>query len=343
MFVTQKPFFFFRQKSLCGALLVSMCAILVSCSRPVYYEETGSVFNTYYRIKYSCDRMLTAEIDAELQAFNLSLNPFNPNSILAKVNRNEDVEVDDWFATVFNKAKDVSAHSGGYFDATAAPLINVWGFGFERKDSVSQQVIDSLRVFVGYDGIRLDHRRVVKDDQRTMLNFSAIAKGYACDVIAMMLERQGVENYLIDIGGEIAAKGVNPNGDCWRVGITTPEEGIGMTDNDLSGIVRLCGKQCLATSGNYRNYYVKDGKKYAHTINPLTGYPSEQDILSATIVAPDCITADAYATAFMAMGSEKAIRMAAEIPDIEYFIICDKGDGSFDMRYSDGMKSKLLR
>jgi thiamine biosynthesis lipoprotein len=323
--------------------LLIMSIMFVACKQAYYYEETGTVFHTYYRIKYQSNSILTAKIDAELRAFNLSLNPFNPNSILAKVNRNEETEVDVWFATVFNKAMEVSERSGGFFDVTAAPLINVWGFGFERKDTVSPHVIDSLKAFVGYRKIRLEGNRVVKDDPRIMLNFSAIAKGYACDVVASLLEREGVENYMIDIGGEVMVKGLNPNGECWQIGISKPKEGSGLMDDDINGIVRLCSKCGLATSGNYRNFYVKDGKKYAHSINPLTGYPSEQSILSATIVAPDCMTADAYATVFMVMGAEDACRMAENIPEIAYYIIC-AGDGDTpDVRYSREMDSMLVR
>lgn len=358
-FVIQKAFLFsqsnpvFRQIAIFAPskkkrmkkelLIFAACMMFVSCRQAPYYEESGSVFHTLFRIKYQSDRILTEAIDAELQAFNLSLNPFNPNSILAKVNRNEETEVDAWFTAVFNKSMEVSERSDGIFDATAAPLINLWGFGFERPDTVSPRVVDSLKTFVGYRKIRLEGNRVVKDDPRVMLNFSAIAKGYACDVVARLLEREGVENYMIDIGGEVAVKGVNPNGECWRIGISRPEEGSGLMNDEINQIVRLCERCGLATSGNYRNFYVKDGKKYAHTINPLTGYPSEQSILSATIVAPDCMTADAYATAFMAMGADAACRMAESIPEIAYYIICTGDGDTYDIRYSDRMKPMLAK
>lgn len=271
-----------------------------------YFEESGSVFHTIYHIKYEGSEILTEKIDAEFQKFNLSLNPFNPNSIISKVNRNEAVEADDWFIEVFNKAKEVSDHSEGIFDITCAPLVNLWGFGFSKMDSVTPQMIDSIKQFVGYQKVRLDGRKVVKDDSRILLNCSAIAKGYASDIIARLLEREGIENYMVEIGGEVTMKGVNQNGKCWRIGINKPEDDSTGIKNDIEEVVQLCKKGGVATSGNYRNYYVKDGKKYAHTIDPRTGYPSEQSILSATIVAEDCITADAYATAFMAMGLEKA-------------------------------------
>ncbi|MDR1380279.1 MAG: FAD:protein FMN transferase [Tannerella sp.] len=324
-------------------MIIAASAACLSCAQQGrYYEESGSVFHTLYHIKYNAPGILTDRIDAELQAFNLSVNPFNPNSVISKVNRNEDVEVDDRFIAVFNKAMEVSEHSGGVFDVTVAPLINLWGFGFEENDSISQQKIDSIKSFVGYKKIRLDGRKVIKDDPRMTLNFSAIAKGYASDVIAELLEREGVENYMVEIGGEVAVKGRNPNGNCWQIGINKPEDDRTGLHNEIERIVTLCSKSGLATSGNYRNYYLKDGKKYAHTIDPRTGYPSEQDLLSATIIAPDCMTADAYATTFMAMGVEAATRMAAGIPEIEYCLICpDSLTGGYKVKLSEGMNAML--
>lgn len=306
-----------------------------------YFVESGSVFHTVYHIKYEASELLTEKIDTEFQKFNLSLNPFNPNSIISKVNQNEPVEADDWFIEVFNRAKEVSDHSDGVFDITCAPLINLWGFGFSKMDSVTPQMIDSIKQFVGYQRVRLDGRKVIKDDPRVLLNCSAIAKGYACDVIARLLEREGINNYMVEIGGEVAMKGVNQNGNCWRIGINKPEDDSTGIKNDIEEVVQLCKKGGVATSGNYRNYYVKDGKKYAHTIDPRTGYPSEQSILSATIVAQDCITADAYATAFMAMGLEKARQVAENIPDIEYFVIYADENGKHQIEYSEGMLQYL--
>lgn len=320
-------------------LVVSLwILIFAACTKQKqYFEESGSIFHTIYHIKYEGSELLTEKIDAEFQKFNLSLNPFNPNSIISKVNQNEPVEADDWFIEVFNKAKEVSDHSEGVFDITCAPLVNLWGFGFSKMDSVTPQMIDSIKQFVGYQKVRLDGRKVIKDDPRILLNCSAIAKGYASDVIARLLEREGVENYMVEIGGEVTMKGVNQNGKCWRIGINKPEDDSTGIKNDVGEVVELCKKGGVATSGNYRNYYIKDGKKYAHTIDPRTGYPSEQSILSATIVADDCITADAYATAFMAMGLEKAREAAKNIPGIEYYVIYTDENGKHQIEYSTGM------
>jgi thiamine biosynthesis lipoprotein len=201
-------------------------------------------------------------------------------------------------------------------------------------------MIDSLIQFVGYDKIHIENKRIIKDDPRIQLNFSAIAKGYASDVIASLFEREGIDNYMIEIGGEIAASGKNPHGDCWQIGINKPEDNsTGMT-NKIETVVQLCNKCGLATSGNYKNFYVKNGKKYAHTIDPKTGYPSQQNILSATIVAPDCMTADAYATAFMALGVDKALQMAGKIKEIEYYIIYADDEGIKTI-YSDAIKKRL--
>lgn len=321
------------------SLLVGLCIILFNActSKDLYYEDSGTVFHTLYHIKYQAPSLMTEQIDKELQEFNLSLNPFNPNSIIAKVNNNQEVEVDAWFANVFNKAREVSERTDGAFDITCAPLINLWGFGFSKMDSVTPQMIDSIKSFVGYKKVHLEGKKVEKDDTRLLLNCSAIAKGYASDVIAEVLERNGVENYMVEIGGEVTMKGVNANGECWRVGINKPDMSPGTTQNDIEEVVQLCKKGGIATSGNYRNFYVKDGKTYAHTIDPRTGYPAEQNILSATIVANDCMTADAYATAFMAMGLEKAREVATSIPEIEYFIIYANENGEHQVEYSKGM------
>ncbi|CAK7080676.1 MAG: FAD:protein FMN transferase [Parabacteroides sp.] len=315
-----------------GILLFTGCK-----NQKQYFEESGSVFHTLYHIKYESDKALTEKIDNELQKFNLSLNPFNPNSTIAKVNRNEPVEVDEWFKEVFNKSMEVSKNSDGVFDITCAPLVNLWGFGFSKKDSITPEMIDSLKTFVGYQKVRLEGNKVIKDDPRLLLNCSAIAKGYSSDIIARLLEREGVENYMVEIGGEVTMKGVNPKGECWRIGINKPEDDSTGIRNEIEEVVQLCKKGGVATSGNYRNYYVKDGKKYAHTIDPRTGYPAEQSILSATIVANDCMTADAYATAFMAMGLDKARQMAEKLPEIEYYVIYADENGKHRIEYSKGM------
>ncbi|WP_436415652.1 FAD:protein FMN transferase [Petrimonas sp.] len=303
-----------------------------------YFQNSGEIFHTLYNIKYAYNRSLESEILAELERFELSLNPFRENTIITKINNNVPVKADSMFMEVFNKAMEVSRMSDGKFDITASPLINAWGFGFKNMDSITPEIIDSLKQFVGYDKISVDSEgNVVKTDSRVQLNPSAISKGYSCDLVARLLDSYEIENYMVEIGGEVVAKGVNDKDVCWRIGVDKPIDDSTGLQHQLQTILSLCNKS-LATSGNYRNYYLKDGKKYAHTIDPQTGYPSEQDILGATVIADDCMTADAYATAFMASGLEKSKEMARKIPGLHYYFIYAKPDGTVDVTYSEGFE-----
>ena len=307
-------------------LLLFLCTMLFMSCKEIkrYYLSQGEIFHTTFHIKYEYNKPLDAEIDSLLRAFDLSLDPFNKNSTIYKVNHNIPVEVDDWFIRVFNESQKVSRQSNGAFDITCAPLINLWGFGFDNSQAPTQAAIDSVKQFVGYNKIRLVGRTVEKDDPRVMLNASAIAKGYACDVVAKMLESRGITNYMVEIGGEIVTKGVNPSNTCWRIEITKPEDDN--TTKPLGGqaVISLC-EGGLATSGNYRNYIIRDdGKKYAHTIDPATGYPVDNGVLSASVIMPECILADAYATVFMIWGA-KADSLAQTIEGMSYYLIYDEG------------------
>jgi thiamine biosynthesis lipoprotein len=306
-----------------------------------YYLTQGEIFKTTAHIQYKYRRDVGKEIYARLDSFDLSLNPFNPQSILYKVNRNEAVEVDDWFITVFRKAQEIAAMSGGYYDVTAAPLINLWGFGFEKIDAVTPQAIDSLMQFVGYQNVRLDGRKVVKVDSRMQLNFSSIAKGYAVDVTAALLDSYGIQDYMVEIGGEVRTRGKNASGKIWKVEILKPVDDPTGQIRERQEIIAL--DHCaLATSGNYRNFYVREGKKYAHTINPLTGYPSEEAILSASVLHPDCLTADAWATAFMVLGLDRAVALADSIPDLDYLFIYAGENGDLEEKCSRNFDRLLL-
>lgn len=316
--------------------------LLNSCKQPKQYFEVAGMLHTPYTIKFEYTESLEDEIQAELQRYYHCLNPFDSTSIISQVNRNKEIEVDDLFVEVFNKAMEVSEQTNGIYDITCAPLINLWGFGFSKSDSITPAIIDSVRSFVGYRKVRLEGKKVVKDDPRLLLNCSSLGDGCSCEVIARLLDSKGIENYLIDIGGETTAKGVNPKRECWRIGITKPSDDPMGTNRELQEIVRLCGRHGLATSGDYRNFYIKDGKKYAHTIDPRTGYPAGQPILSATVIAPDCMTADAYATAFMAMGREEARKIQQEHPELEYLFIYADENGDYRTDYSDGFRQYFV-
>lgn len=315
---------------------------LNSCQQPKQYFEVTGMLHTPYQIKFEYTKSLEDEIHAELQRYYHCLNPFDSTSVISQVNRNKDIDVDDLFVEVFNKAKKVSEQTNGIYDITCAPFINLWGFGFSKSDSVTQAMIDSVRTFVGYQKVRLDGKKVVKDDPRILLNCSSLGDGCSCEVIARLFDSKGIKNYMIDIGGETTVKGVNPKGECWRIGITKPTDDPMGVNQELQEIVQLCGRHGLATSGDYRNFYVKDGKKYAHTIDPRTGYPAGQPILSATVIAADCMTADAYATAFMAMGREEARKIQQQHPELEYLFIYADENGDYRTDYSEGFKQYLI-
>ncbi len=312
-------------------VLVSVILLLISCSRREKALQNiiirGEVFGTIYSISYfsSDGKNYKNEIDSLFNEFNNSLSYYQPQSFLSQINRNETNIPDKYFLTVFNKAYQISEETNGAFDVTVTPLVNLWGFGFEKKADVTKKKIDSVLVFVGYNKARIESGSIVKDDPRVMFDFNAIAKGYAADIIGEFLEMKGVNSFMVEIGGDLIAKGLKPGEKKWRIGIERPAKEFD-DPQDWQFLIEL-HNQAVATSGNYRRYYEKDGVKYSHTITPQTGYPTENTLLSASVIANDAMTADAYATAFMVMGLEKAIEFVEAKEDIEaFFIYSGKND-----------------
>lgn len=303
-----------------------------------YHNEKGLIFGTMYSITYEHEKSLRLDIDKELERFDASLSMFNESSIISRINRNEDVTVDSLFANVFRQAMKISEATDGNFDITVAPLVNAWGFGFTENISPTDAKIDSLLQIVGWQKIQLSSEgKIIKEDPRIMIDCSAIAKGYAVDVIANLLKSNGVQNYMVDIGGEVDVAGVNPTGNLWRIGINKPEDDPLSRNQSLQTILEVSGLG-IATSGNYRNFYYKDGMKYAHTIDPKTGRPVQHSILSSTVIAKDCMTADAYSTAFMVMGLEKAKSLVESHPELEAYFIFSDEKGDFQTYMTEGMK-----
>lgn len=323
-------------------LLLATIGILARHNRvEPYHTVNGLIFGTVYKITYQYDGDLKAEIDDELKQFDGSLSPFNDTATISRINRNEDVVVDTFFANVFRRSMEISKETDGAFDITVAPLANAWGFGFKKGAFPNQAMIDSLLEITGYDKVSLsDAGKVLKQDARIMLSCSAVAKGYAVDVIAQLLEKKGIRNFMVDIGGEIVARGENPKKALWRIGINKPIDDSLSINQELQTVLNVSDVG-IATSGNYRNFYYKDGKKYAHTIDPRTGYPVQHNILSATVIAKDCMSADAYATAFMVMGLEEAERFADAHPDIDACFIYTNDKGEFQTYYTQGMDKYL--
>lgn len=297
----------------------------------------GRAQGTYYQITYydRQGRDFQVHIDSILDAFNLSLSVYEPNSLISKINRDEpDVKTDAWFRTVFLRAIEVAQATNGNFDFSVGPLVNAWGFGFTDRMKLDQKKIDSLLQLVGYRNFELQGERLIKKIPGSGLDFNAIAKGYAVDVLGEFLGSKGIENYLVDIGGEVLAKGCKPGGKLWKVGVEKPAEDS-LSARELKAIISLENK-AIATSGNYRRFYVENGIRYSHTINPFTGYPVQHSLLSASVLASDCITADAYATAFMVMGLDEAIKFLESQPDLEGFFIFSDTNGEFKTWGTEG-------
>lgn len=321
-------------------LIVGTVVIIRHQSSIPYQHNSGMVFGTTYNITYQCDSNLHNSIIRELEKVDEALSPFNKKSVITAVNNNNDIEVNDMFADVFLLAQKISDDTSGDFDITVAPLVNAWGFGFKNGTQPTKHNIDSLKNIIGYKKVRLEGRKVVKKDKRLMLDCSSIAKGYGSDVVARFLQKRGVKNYMVEIGGEIVTKGISPKRVPWKIGVTRPVDDSLSVSKELQSVINVTDK-AMATSGNYRNFYYKNGKKYAHTIDPHTGYPVQHNILSATVIADNCATADAYATAFMVMGLEKAQKLLERHPELmAYFIYSDK-DGKNKTWCSEKLKKKV--
>lgn len=321
-------------------IILIVGTVLILRKQAPYQTNEGMVFGTIYKITYQSKENLKPEIEAALQKVDNSLSPFNKQSVITHVNNNENMEVDSLFTQVFQLSKEISEETHGAFDITVAPLVNAWGFGFKNATNVTDAVIDSLQEFVGIDKIDLVNGKIVKKDPRVILDCSAIAKGYGVDCVARLLDSKGVKNYMIDIGGELVMKGKNPKMETWRIGINKPIDDSLSVNQELQTVLEITDVG-LATSGNYRNFYYKDGKKYAHTIDPRTGYPIQHNILSSTVVAKDCATADAYATSFMVLGLDSAKTICNAHPELDAYFIYTKEDGSTDIYFTEGMKRYL--
>ena len=307
-----------------------------------YQHNEGFIFGTVYHITYQYDDDLNNEIVQALHDVDQSLSPFNKTSIISQINRNEKVTTNKMFEDVFLLAQSISNNTDGCFDITVAPLVNAWGFGFKNGTTPSKHQVDSLRSLVGFDKVKLTNRKIVKDDKRIMLDCSAIAKGYGSDVVAQMLERKGIQNYMIEIGGEVVTHGVSDKRVPWKIGVTKPSDDSLNTNQELQTVLNVTDK-AMATSGNYRNFYYKGGKKYAHTIDPKTGYPVQHSLLSATVLTKNCATADAYATAFMVMGIDKAKDILSRHPELMAYFIYSDNKGELKVWFSPSLKDKILK
>ena len=286
-------------------LLTFVSLTFFACkTEPGFQKTEGVIWNTQYHITYKGSPMLKDSILTVLNEVGSSLSVFDKNSLVSALNNSKQVEADHHLITVYDASKKLNEISCGIFDPTVSPLVDAWGFGIGHTPSTDTLAIDSLLNFVGIQKTHRENSTIFKDDERTRFNFSAIAKGYGCDAIGEMFVRNGVRDYMVEIGGELALKGQSPSGDNWRIAIDAPVENSNPGEETVEILeVTDCG---IATSGNYRNYREEDGKKTAHTISPITGRPVFSELLSVTVIAPTCMEADALATACMASSLEDA-------------------------------------
>ena len=323
-------------------LIIGTIYIIKQQQDTPYQHDSGTVFGTTYSIIYQSNDNLNKEIMAALNEVDQSMSTFNKGSVISKINRNEQVQPDKMFADVFQLAEKISNETNGAFDVTVAPLVNAWGFGFKSGVRPTPHAIDSIKQFIGYKKVSYVDGRIKKKDPRLMLDFSAIAKGYGSDVVASLLKRKGIENFMVEIGGEIVTRGISEKRLPWKVGVTKPSDDSLNVNQELQTILNVTNK-AMATSGNYRKFYYKNGKKYAHTIDPMTGYPVQHNILSSTVLASNCAEADAYATAFMVLGLVKAQKVLDQHPELmAYFIYSDK-DGKNAVWFSSSLKDKIQK
>ena len=323
-------------------LMLIIGTVVILQKQPPFRTNEGLVFGTIYKITYQHQEDLHNDIKAALMEVDNALSPYNKNSIISRINHNQDTLLNEHFTHVFELAQKISTETEGAFDITVAPLVNAWGFGFKHSIDIAPNVIDSIGQFVGYQKIRLSDGKITKDDPRTMLDCSAIAKGYGVDVVARTLDKKGVQHYMVDIGGEVVVKGKNSRMKTWRIGINKPVEDSLSINQELQTILEVSGVG-MATSGNHRKFYYKDGNRYAHTIDPPIGHPVQHSILSATVIAKDCTTADAYATAFMVMGLEKSMEFCKAHPELDAYFICDGEGESYEIHYTPGMERFMVK
>ncbi|MBK8806510.1 MAG: FAD:protein FMN transferase [Bacteroidales bacterium] len=302
-----------------------------------FYE--GEIQGTTYHI--TCDnsqeRDLSLEIDSILHVFDTHFSNYDTGSLISQCNKDElTVAVDSLFSELISESINISKKTAGAFDITVAPVVNAWGFGYKTGQFPTKATIDSMLTFIGYKNIAIENNTFIKNDKRISIISNAVAQGFSCDYVARYFNTLQINNYIIEIGGEIIAKGKNERGLVWTVGIDNPLNG-----NEIMTAAQL-ENMALATSGNYRRFYMKDGKKYAHTIDPKTGFPVEHNLLSATVITKTGLEADALATAFMVMGLDKAIEYTNKHSEIYAYLVYSNEAGALQSYITKGFKKFIV-
>jgi thiamine biosynthesis lipoprotein len=328
-------------------LLTFVASIISSCADkiPQYDSFAGLIQGTTYTITFEKSgkikkEKLQAGIHKIFTGFDNSLSTYNKSSIISRINRDEKVTPDSLFIEVFNKAKEISELTGGAFDITVGPLVNAWGFGPDAIRNFNPSKLDSLMNLVGYNKVSVIDGKVVKSDPGIALDVNAIAQGFTVDKVAEYMGKLGIKSFLVEIGGEVRVKGTK-GGALWRIGIDEPDDSNIGAEEMIRDIIGLKDKS-VSTSGNYRKFYIDNGVKYSHTIDPKTGRPVRHNLLSTTILADDCITADAFATACMVLGKDGAVDLITKYGFIEGYLIYSDEKGKYVTWMSENF-SKLIQ
>ncbi len=323
-------------------ILIISALLLISCKeQPKKTNYSGITQGSYFSITYydESGRTFESEFDSIFVAVGNSVSLWDENSIIRKVNRNEDVVVDKVFRDNFEWAKKASEFSDGAFDATIGPLVAAWGFHYKKEMEMTPAMVDSIRQLVDFKKIEIIDNKIVKAKPNMTLDFNAVAQGYTADLIGTFLEEKGVTNYLVDVGGEIMARGGKPNGENWIIGIEKPSENY---DSERNVQLKITLKdKGIVTSGNYRKYIEKDGVRYSHSIDPKTGYPVPQNLLSATVIADNAAWADCLASICMIVGKDKALQMLENSAGIEGYLIFVDEDGTIKTTSTSGFKEYI--
>ena len=324
-------------------LLFIGLVILASCGKqPKKMVLQGLAQGSYYAVTYFDEqgRNFQHEIDSIFHAVDMSVNLWVDSSVISKVNRNEEVVLDQIFIDNFNIAQEAAKLSDGYFDPTVSPIVAAWGFSYKVGDSITPQLIDSLKQWVDYRKVRIENGKVIKESPNITLDFNAIAQGYTSDLIAAFLESRGIKSYLVDTGGEIMAKGEKTNGKPWIVGIEKPAEN---KDSEQVVQTRIALRdKGLVTSGSTRKYVERNGKRYSHSINPKTGYPVEHNVLSVTVLAENSVWADALASICMVMGLEQSLPLIESLDGVEAYYIYSNEQNELETFATEGFKELTI-
>lgn len=322
------------------AFILIMMAIISSCNVPERKQHTGVTQGSYYSVIYYDERDFGSDIDSILKEVESSVSLWQENSIIRKVNENKDVVVDKIFIDNFNMSVKAAEFSDGLFDATVAPLVSAWGFHYKKEIELTDKMIDSILELVDYRKIRIEDGRVIKDNENMSLDFNAIAQGYTADIIGEYLHDKGIESYLVDVGGEIIARGTKPGGELWKVGIEKPA-----ADKEAERVIQLTiglEDRAVVTSGSYRKYIEKDHIRYSHSIDTKTGKPVEHNLLSVSIIADNAAWADCLASICMFAGMEKALELIKD-EDIEAFFIYVDEDNNLQTYQTEGFEKMIVK